>query len=106
MSGDRPSTWGRGRYLQNTRLALVAGGGGVRGAFGAGVMIGLQRLGLDQVFDINVGVSAGAANIAYLLGGQTESRTPIYHQEMSRRQFINPFRFWRIADLDYVERVM
>jgi predicted patatin/cPLA2 family phospholipase len=93
------------RHLE-CRTAIVACGGGIRGAFGAGVMIGLKKLGLSEVFDFNVGVSAGAANLAYLLSGQPELGTTIYYEEMVTRQFINPWRLWRIADIDYVERVL
>ncbi len=69
-------------------------------------MIGLKKLGLSQVFDVNVGVSAGAANLAYLLSGQAELGTTIYYEEMVTRRFINLWRLWRIADIDYVEQVM
>ena len=48
----------------DSRLVILACGGGLRGAFGGGVLVGLSQLGFREIFDIAVGVSAGAANIA------------------------------------------
>lgn len=89
-----------------SRLVVLACGGGLRGAFGGGVLVGLSQLGFEEVFDIAVGVSAGAANVAYFLSGQTAVGMSIYVEEMVSSRFINPIRFWKIADLDFIERII
>lgn len=50
------------------KIGLIDVGGGLRGAFGAGVL----DYCLDQniVFDYVIGVSAGVANVASFLAGQ------------------------------------
>jgi predicted patatin/cPLA2 family phospholipase len=88
------------------RLVVLACGGGLRGAFGGGVLAGLTQLGLREAFDVAVGVSAGAANLAYFLSGQTAVGMSIYIEEMVSPRFINPMRFWKIADVDFIERVI
>ena len=89
-----------------TKLVVLACGGGLRGAFGGGVLVGLSQLGFREVFDIAVGVSAGAANIAYFLSGQTAVGMSIYLEEMVSSRFINPLRLWKIADLDFIEQMI
>ena len=68
----------------------------------AGALIALEELGLTGVFDEVYGCSAGAVNGAYFLAGQAAFGTAIYYQDVNNRHFINPWRFWRIADVDYV----
>jgi predicted patatin/cPLA2 family phospholipase len=85
------------------RAALFIDGGGMRGVYGGGVVIALERLGLTDVFDHVIGVSAGAANSAYFLSGQTELGTTIYYEELAGRKFINPLRLHKILDIDYLD---
>jgi predicted patatin/cPLA2 family phospholipase len=68
-------------------------------------MIGLELAGLHDVFDVVVGVSAGAANAAYLLSKQTIPGTSIYYEDLTDKRFINPFRMRKVVDIDYVEWV-
>lgn len=88
------------------RLAYVACGGNMMGAFGGGVMIGLELLGLSHTADVMVGVSAGAANLAYLLSQQAVLGTSIYYDNLVRREFINPYRLWKMVDIDYSTMVI
>ncbi len=82
-------------------------GGGLRGAFGAGVF---DRL-LDESisFDYIIGVSAGAANAASFLGGQ-KGRNLLFYTEYSLRpeymSFSNIFNAGSYLDLSYVYRVL
>ncbi|MGD0013166.1 MAG: patatin-like phospholipase family protein [Bryobacteraceae bacterium] len=89
----------------DSKLVILACGGGLRGAFGGGVLVGLSQLGFREVFDVAVGVSAGAANIAYFLSGQTRIGMSIYLEEMVSSRFLNPARLWKIADLDFIEHI-
>jgi len=56
--------------LQKASTALVLSGGGARGAYQAGVLLGLRQLGIitdrSQPFDIFVGTSAGSLNCTLL----------------------------------------
>lgn len=90
---------------QEIRPLLLACGGGMAGVFGGGLMIGLELAGLSHVFDAAVGVSAGAANAAYLLAKQAPLGTSIYYENLARSRFINLFRFGKIMDLDYLENI-
>ncbi len=81
------------------------GGGGMRGVFGAGVVMGLKTAGLMEAFDDVVAVSAGVADCAYLLSGQPEFGTTIYFEDLASRKFINPFRTVEFMDIDYLANV-
>ena len=86
---------------QDIKTALIIGGGGVRGAFGAGVGLGLEQAGLRDAFDVAIGVSAGAADIAYLLSGQIELGSTLWYDDCASRRFINLALLTRILDMDY-----
>jgi predicted patatin/cPLA2 family phospholipase len=103
-SGSQP-----GQRTDHARLALCVEGGAMRGVVSAGMVIGLERLGLLHVFDDVYGASAGALNGAYFVGGKAVFGTAIYSEEINNRRFINPWRMlWRPAvDIDYlVNRVL
>ncbi|GGW88067.1 patatin-like phospholipase family protein [Alteromonas halophila] len=76
------------------KKALVVEGGAMRGIFAAGVLDGfLKRDMMD--FDLAVGVSAGATNLAtYITQAQGLSRT-IISEYATRREFFSPLRFIR-----------
>lgn len=81
----------------------------MRGVVSAGMVIGLERLGLLDVFDDVYGSSAGALNGAYFVGGKAVFGTSIYSEEINNRQFISPWRMaWRPAvDIDFlIDRVL
>jgi predicted patatin/cPLA2 family phospholipase len=88
------------------RLALVGCGGNLAGSFGGGVMVGFERLGLANVFDYVIGVSAGSANLAYLLSQQAVLGSSIYYQDLIDRRFINPWRLRKLVDIDYLEDII
>jgi predicted patatin/cPLA2 family phospholipase len=85
------------------KTALFLDGGGMRGVYGAGVVIALEKLGMTEAFDYVIGVSAGAADGAYFLSKQAELGTTIYYQEFASKKFINPWRIRKILNIDYVE---
>jgi len=81
----------------------------MRGVISAGMVIGLERLGLLDVFDDVYGSSAGALNGAYFVGGKAVFGTSIYSEEINNRRFISPWRIaWRPAvDIDFlIDRVL
>ena len=85
------------------RIALVVEGGGMRGIFSAGVLKAFGEAGFDP-FDLYIGVSAGACNLAsYLCGQYDRNYTTIAHYGVMK-EFINYKRFFRgghLMDLDW-----
>jgi predicted patatin/cPLA2 family phospholipase len=88
---------------ERIRTALFIDGGGMRGVYGGGVIVALEQLGLTDVFDYVIGVSAGAADCAYFLSGQAEFGTSLYYEELASKRFINVWRFSKILDIDYLD---
>jgi predicted patatin/cPLA2 family phospholipase len=87
------------------RIALAVEGGGMRGVVSAGMVAGLEALGLTAAFDAVFGSSAGALNGAYFLAGQAAFGATIYSEDINNRAFIDlqrPLRGRPIVDLDYL----
>jgi predicted patatin/cPLA2 family phospholipase len=77
---------------ENIRTALVIGGGTMRGVFSGGVVIGLEELGLTEVFDDVIGVSVGASTSAYFLARQAALGTTLFFEELTGKDFIDKTR--------------
>lgn len=74
----------------------------MRGVLSAGSLFALDLVGCRTVFDEVYATSAGGVNAAYFLSGQGELGISVYFDSISNRRFINPFRFWKIVDVDFV----
>ncbi len=83
-------------------IGLVVQGGGMRGVYSMGALAALEEMGFTQCFDHLVGSSAGALNGAYFLTGQASYGVETYIHYLSKKSFVNPFRFKRIVDIDYL----
>lgn len=88
------------RSPDGRKLALVVEGGALRAVCSAGGVVALEHLGLTEVFDQVYGTSAGAMNASYFVAGQARLGIRIYYEDMNRRAVVNPWRFWKILDLD------
>lgn len=88
------------------RPVLFILGGGMRGASGIGAAYALHLLGLEDVFDVVVGISTGAGIGACFLSGKETTRrgAAIYYEDLAR-DFIDVLRD-PITDIDLVERVV
>ena len=89
------------------RSALVVEGGGMRGIFSAGVLHAFGEAGFDP-FDLYIGVSAGACNLASHLAGQNDRNFDINTRYSSTPNFISAWRFFRgghYMDLDWLWEV-
>ncbi len=84
------------------KTACILQGGAMRGVASAGAIIALEQLGFTHAFDAVYGASAGAINGAYFLAGQAAFGTSIYYQDIANRRFINPARFWKVVDMDFL----
>jgi predicted patatin/cPLA2 family phospholipase len=68
------------------RVALVQEGGGMRGAFGAGVQAGFAEAGLPfDAFDALYGSSAGALNLMYWVSRRPGIGTRVYLEDLLRK---------------------
>ena len=88
------------RSPDGRKLALVVEGGALRGVCSAGGVVALEDLRLTDVFDHVYGTSAGVMNASYFVAGQARLGIRIYYEDMNRRSIVNPWRFWKILDLD------
>ena len=73
----------------------------MRGVVSAGSLLALDLLGLRDVFDEIYATSAGGVNAAYFLSGQGKLGMTIYFDDIANRRFINPWRVFKIIDVDY-----
>lgn len=92
-----------GRNKKNIS-ALVVEGGGMRGVFSAGVLDSFGDAGFDP-FDLYLGVSAGACNLASHLAGQYGRNFHIYSTYSITPEFISLKKYLRgghYMDLDWL----
>ena len=81
-----------GDRADGNRIALVVGGGGMRGAYAGGMAHALDDAGLAPMFDVVYGSSAGAFVGAALLLGNGAGAAAIFYEDMACREFIDPRR--------------
>jgi len=92
----------RSKNKDKHKIGLIVEGGGMRGAFSGGVMVGLENLGLTDAFDYIYASSSGSCAGAYFLSHQTEFGSSIYTEDLSGYKFIKPWKIHRAADIDYL----
>jgi predicted patatin/cPLA2 family phospholipase len=84
--------------------AIVVEGGAMRGIYAAGVLDVFLERGFHP-FELAVGASAGACNLASHLAGQHRRNVRCYTTQMTRAAFLDARRFLRGGhwlDLDYL----
>ncbi|KUO62631.1 MAG: phospholipase [Gracilibacter sp. BRH_c7a] len=89
---------------ENGRNALVVEGGAMRGIFSTGVLDAFLEKNFNP-FDICIGVSAGASNLASYLAGMYQRNYKVYTDYSVRPDFINWRKFIRgghLVDLDWL----
>ena len=89
---------------KKSKTALIVEGGGMRGVFSAGVLNSFGTSGFDP-FDIYIGVSAGACNLASHLAGQYDRNNYIVDKWSATSRFISLPRFLtggHYMDLDWL----
>jgi predicted patatin/cPLA2 family phospholipase len=84
------------------RLGLVIEGGAIRGVSSAGGAVVLAQLGYSNVFDEVHATSAAVMNAAYFMTNQPLLGISVYFDNCTTRSFVNPWRFWKIVDVDYI----
>jgi predicted patatin/cPLA2 family phospholipase len=87
------------------RTAIVVEGGAMRGVFSVGVLDVFLESDFSP-FDLAIGTSAGACNLASHVAGQHGRNRRSYFDLMTRREFIDVRRFFTrsgsIVDLDWL----
>lgn len=94
-----------GERTDGHRIALVVGGGGMRGVYAGGMIQALGELGLRESFDEVYGTSAGAFNAAAFVTGYAWGAARIYFEDLTCHEFIDFRRPWRrgpVVSLDYL----
>ena len=85
------------------KTGVVDVGGGLRGAYAAGVLDWCMDNGIE--FDVGVGVSAGSANIASYMARQPRRNLRFYTEYPRRRAYMGVCNFLRrhsFLNLDYI----
>ncbi|NMI00965.1 patatin-like phospholipase family protein [Pseudonocardia acidicola] len=87
------------------RIALVVGGGGMRGAYAGGMVHALEQAGLSDAFDVVYGSSAGAFVGTALVLRHGHDAARIFPDDMACKAFIDPRRLGTrrpMVSLDYL----
>jgi predicted patatin/cPLA2 family phospholipase len=95
-AGSRP-----GARADDHRIALVVGGGGMRGAYAGGMVWALEQAGLTSGFDVAYGTSAGAFVATAALLGHGHDAARIFPDDLACRGFVHPRRYPMVS-LDYL----
>lgn len=88
--------------MKQIKTGIVDVGGGLRDIFGAGILEYCMEEGIT--FDLCVGVSAGAANLASFVAGQPGRNYKFYMEYVFRKEYIsfgNWLRTRNYVNLDY-----
>ncbi len=84
------------------KLAIILDGGGMTSSYSVGVILALvEKYELTNP-DIVITGSGGAGTLSYYAAKQYDSIRNIWSNLLSTKKFINPLRFWRIIDIDYL----
>jgi predicted patatin/cPLA2 family phospholipase len=78
-----------GARSDDHRVALVIGGGGMRGSYVAGMLHALERAGVRHGFDEVYGSSSGAISAAAFLTGDAAACAACYPEDLCTREFID-----------------
>lgn len=89
------------------KIGVVDVGGGLRGAYAAGVLD--YCLDNNIIFDLGIGVSAGSANLVSYAAGQVRRNLQYYTEYALRKEYMSLGNFIKTGsyiDLDYVYSVL
>jgi len=84
------------------KLAIITSGGGMTCSYTAGVIYALVKEYKLTNPDIVITGSGSAGTLAYYTARQYESIKNIWTNLLDKKDFINPLRFWKIIDIDYL----
>ncbi|WP_134323144.1 patatin-like phospholipase family protein [Cumulibacter soli] len=94
-----------GAHGDGHKVAIVVGGGGMRGGSTGGMVLALEEAGLTGCFDVAYGSSSGAFIAAAMIHGRGHAASRVFTEDMSAAEFINIRRLWRrspVVSLDHL----
>ena len=91
---------------EHIRPLLVIDGGFMKGVYGAGAALAFDELAFLPVFTNFVGISSGAATLAYTLSGQSQLGSTVIIEDCTSRQFLNFWRFKNPEDTAFLQEVL
>jgi len=74
----------------------------MRGVLSAGGAVVLAQLGFSEIFDEVYATSAAVMNASYFISNQPLLGISVYFDNCTTRQFVSPWRFWKVIDVDYI----
>jgi predicted patatin/cPLA2 family phospholipase len=84
------------------KTAIIMSGGGMTCSYGVGTLLALIEKYDFKNPDIAIASSGNAGTLSYFVSEQYTSIRNIWSNLLSTKKFINPFRFSRIIDIDYL----
>lgn len=101
LLNERAHWWRRGTPpMDGRKVGLIVEGGAMRGVISCAALMGLEELGMTQVFDEIYAASAGAVNAAYFLANQAAYATTIYYQKINNTRFLRRVWHRKVVDID------
>jgi predicted patatin/cPLA2 family phospholipase len=90
-----------GEDHSHIRPLIILGGGLMKGIYGAGALIALDKNGMSKIFDYAAGVSSGVPSLAYFLSGQSSLITDLAVNESTDKNFIRRWHLKNVVNTDY-----
>lgn len=94
-----------GGHGDGHKVAIVVGGGGMRGGSTGGMVLALEEAGLTDCFDIAYGSSSGAFIASAMIHRRGEAASRVFREDMSEKEFIDLKRLWQrspVMSLDHL----
>ncbi len=87
------------------KIGLVIQGGGIRGAFPAGVAAYMISIGLNDSFDVVYAASSGCNTGLWFLDGRYKEGLACYWNDLNGFKFFRPWNFKKMMNLDMIEEL-
>ncbi|MFM2374287.1 MAG: hypothetical protein RLZZ234_282 [Candidatus Parcubacteria bacterium] len=100
VTNDKEGT-GKGK-----RPLLLIMGGGMKGAYSAGQVLALEKVGYNTAFTDVVGISAGSCAASYLVAGQGRTFASLLAEKCSSKELFDPLRVTKMIDTGVVAEGM
>ncbi|WP_194291425.1 patatin-like phospholipase family protein [Cumulibacter manganitolerans] len=94
-----------GEHDDGHKVAVVVGGGGMRGGSTGGMVLALEEAGLSDCFDVAYGSSSGAFIAAAMIHRRGSAASKVFMDDMSSPEFIDLKRLWKrspVMSLDHL----
>lgn len=94
-----------GEHGDGHRVAIVVGGGGMRGGSTGGMVLALEEAGLSNCFDVAYGSSSGAFIASAMIHRRGVAASKVFRDDMSAPEFLNVRRLWSrspVMSLDHL----